>query len=101
MSDTRNSDGGTVMLGGPAHMTRAYVDPKSRNHLQWASDDKDKPPTLYRFERVAFGREGYVEVLVHDSLTLDEALPFVHRWIIETMGGTLRPAEAAAERMGP
>jgi len=87
MSET--GDGGTVMLGGPAHLTRIYVDPKSRNYLQWATDD-DEPHTLYRFERIAFGREGYVEVLVHESLTLDEALPFVHRWIIQTMGGTLR-----------
>ena len=85
-----NRDNAAVMLGGPAHMTRITVDPKVGNYLQWVTDDDDAPHTLYRFERIAFGREGYVEVLVHESLTLDEALPFVHRWIIETMGGTLR-----------
>jgi hypothetical protein len=79
-----------VMLGGPAHMTGIILDDRVRNAIGWPADESgavDGESTLYRVSRLRFDAVGFVEVLVHDSITDGTAAAFVYEWILNQITG--------------
>lgn len=92
-----------LLIGGPRHGHYLEVDPDTHPTIQVpkidlmaAMQNPDSVPAetpiliaTYVAEKIAFGAEGYVPVYIDTTLESKYAIQYLHRKIIEMLGGVL------------